>query len=88
LDYNRGTVGNGVFYAVRVKGVYNEDTSQAEVTLNNSNHRHRRQMGEACSTPFSSICHNRNFRKLVGQYRLPVRVAMTSYKSPLQYDRS
>jgi hypothetical protein len=31
-------------------------------TLNNSNHRHRRQMGKACSTPFSSICHNRKFR--------------------------
>jgi hypothetical protein len=26
-------------------------------------HRHRSQMGEACRTPFSSICHNRNFRK-------------------------
>jgi hypothetical protein len=42
------------------------------VTLDNSNHRHRRQMGKACSTPFSSICHNRNFRKLVCQYRPPV----------------
>jgi hypothetical protein len=34
-------------------------------TLNNSNYRHRRQVGKACSTPFSSICHSRNFRKRV-----------------------
>jgi hypothetical protein len=31
--------------------------------LNISNHWHRRQTGEACSTPFSSICHSRNFPK-------------------------
>jgi hypothetical protein len=30
LNYNNiGTVGNGVFYSVRVKGLYNKDTSQA-----------------------------------------------------------
>jgi hypothetical protein len=46
--------------------------------LNSSNHTHRRQMGKACSTPFSSICRNRNFRKMVCQYRRPVRLTMTS----------
>jgi hypothetical protein len=34
-------------------------------------------MGKACGTPCSSICHNRNFRKQVCQYRLPVRLTMT-----------
>jgi hypothetical protein len=38
--------------------------------LENSNHRHR-QTGEACSNPFSSICHKRNFRKTVCQYSPP-----------------
>jgi hypothetical protein len=48
-------------------------------TLNNSkNHRHLRQMWRACSTPFSSICHDRKFGKQVCQYRVPVRVTVTS----------
>jgi hypothetical protein len=42
-------------------------------TLTNSNHRHRRHIGKACS-----IYHNRNFRILVCQYRIPVRLTMTS----------
>jgi hypothetical protein len=33
LNYsNRGTVGNGVFYSVRIKGLYNEDSIQARVS--------------------------------------------------------
>jgi hypothetical protein len=29
---NRGSVGNSVFYTVRAKGLYNEDTGQAVVS--------------------------------------------------------
>jgi hypothetical protein len=28
LNYDKGAVGNGVFYAVRAKGLYNGDTSR------------------------------------------------------------
>jgi hypothetical protein len=45
-------------------------------TRNTSNHRHLRQMGNACGTSCSSICHNRKFTKHVSQYRLPVRLTM------------
>jgi hypothetical protein len=30
-NYNRGAVGNGVFYAVRARGLYNEDTIPAVI---------------------------------------------------------
>jgi hypothetical protein len=43
-------------------------------TLNTSNHRHCRQIGKVCSTPCSSICHNRKFRKQVSEYSLQVRL--------------
>jgi hypothetical protein len=45
--------------------------------LKTCNQKHRRRMGEACGTPCSSICHNKNFRKQVCQYRLPFRLTMT-----------
>jgi hypothetical protein len=46
-------------------------------TLNASNYTHRREVGKACGTPCSGICHNKKFRKQVCQYRLPVRLTMT-----------
>jgi hypothetical protein len=52
-------------------------------TRNTSNHRHQRHVGYACGPPCSSVCHNRKFREQVLQYRLPVRLTLTSYKSPL-----
>jgi DNA-directed RNA polymerase subunit L len=39
--------------------------------LKNGNHELRRRMEKECSTPFSSICHKRKFRKGVCHYRTP-----------------
>jgi hypothetical protein len=35
---------------------------QCVKTLNNSNHRHRKQIGKVYGTPFRSICHNRKIQ--------------------------
>jgi hypothetical protein len=37
-------------------------------TLNTNNHLNSRNMGKACDTRFSSMCHNRKFRKQVSQH--------------------
>jgi hypothetical protein len=50
-------------------------------TRNISNHRHHRQMGEACCTLCSSICYNRTIREQVCEYRLSVHLTRAVLRS-------